>query len=76
MNENEAKKVCPCLKCETRKPGCHGYCERYREWAQIQKTRNEKIQQAKAREDDARNYAIEGRLKGKRLKQRRGDTRK
>lgn len=25
-------KISPCTDCEERKPGCHGTCEKYKEW--------------------------------------------
>lgn len=27
--------TCPCYKCESRYIGCHGKCEKYKEWRQI-----------------------------------------
>lgn len=36
--------TCPCYKCESRYPGCHGKCEQFKTWrAPLDSVQEEKI---------------------------------
>lgn len=38
---------CPCLDCQTRRPGCHGKCRLYQDWeAQAEAERAEQLKRS------------------------------
>lgn len=50
------KKVSPCMDCRDRAVGCHGRCERYKEWKGERDALLEVVNREKQKRDLATNY--------------------
>lgn len=61
----------PCYKCEDRRVGCHGVCERYNEWSSARSSHREKVKEEKIKE-----RAISYYYKEKHEKERRKEGKK
>ena len=51
---------CSCKGCGERYPGCHSYCDKYKEWAKETHLQKEKIKEAK-KYDWSDNYYLPSR---------------
>lgn len=64
-------KVNPCYDCPDRVPGCHGVCSKYIEWTQA---RAELARLTDRRHDEADAFRINGHLKARENRKKKGET--
>lgn len=55
----------PCYKCTEREPGCHGRCDKYKEWRERGRALKAEEISAKNSEKDAREFLISHTIKRK-----------
>lgn len=60
---------CPCYQCDEREVGCHGKCDAYKEYTELNETHKQNVRDGMKNDKSYNEYAIKNFRK---LKKRRG----